>query len=189
MFIVQVVPESPRYLVLNGKEDKAKKVLALIAKINCRPPLSGKLVTQEEKEQMLKERNQTTVADNEQVETSTGGSENCSNEIEADNATHEAQPNKEETELTMMSPDNESDSELLLTTDDSIHKHTLSWKYSKLFIRNKATKYHQWFLILFKNGFWRTTLLLWYLSYVCSITNISGALVSRSAVCGICMYY
>ena len=115
---------------------------------------------------MLKERNRTTTIDNEQVETSTVGPKNCSNEIEADNATHETQPNKEETELTMMSPDDESDSELLLTTDDSIHKHKLSWKYSKVFVRNKATKYQQWFLILFKDGFWKTTLLLWYIWYV-----------------------
>ena len=115
---------------------------------------------------MLKERNQTTIIDNEQVEASIVGSENCSAEIEADNTSYETQPNKEETELTMMSSDNESDSELLLTSDDNTHKHTLSWKYTKLFIKNKATKYHQWFLILFKDGFWRTTLLLWYIWYV-----------------------
>ena len=115
---------------------------------------------------MLKERNQTSSPDNEQVETSIVGSEDCSNAIEADNTSYETEPNKEETELTVISSDNELDSELLLTSDDSTHKHALSWKYSKLFIANKATKYHQWFLILFKNGFWRTTLLLWYLSYV-----------------------
>ena len=117
---------------------------------------------------MLKERNQTTIIDNEQVEPSIVGSENCSNEIEAENTSYETQPNKEETELTMMSSDNESDSELLLTSDDSTHKRTLSWKYTKLFIKNKATKYRQWFLILFKDGFWRTTLLLWYIWYVTS---------------------
>jgi len=57
VFVVQLIPESPQYLIVNGKEDKARKVLALVAKITCRPPLSGKLVTQEEKEQMLEERN------------------------------------------------------------------------------------------------------------------------------------
>ena len=118
---------------------------------------------------MLEERNQTSSPDNEQVKASIVSSENCSNETEADNNRHETQPNKEETvdnELTMMSSDNESDSELLLTSDDSTHKRTLSWTYSKRFIKYKATKYYHWFLILFKNGFWRTTLLLWYLWYV-----------------------
>ena len=57
------MPESPRYLVLNGKESKAMKVLALIAKINHKPPLSGRLVTLEEKEQLLEERNKTRVPD------------------------------------------------------------------------------------------------------------------------------
>ena len=112
---------------------------------------------------MLEERNRTSSPDNEQVEASIVGSEDCSNEIEADNTSYEAQPNKEETELTVISSDNESDSELLLASDDSTHKRTLSWKHSKLFITNKATKYYQWFLILFKNGYWRTTLLLWYI--------------------------
>ena len=64
---------------------------------------------------MLKEGNQTTIIDNEQVEPSIVGSENCSAEVEADNTSYETQPNKEETELTMMSPNNESDSELRIT--------------------------------------------------------------------------
>ena len=109
---------------------------------------------------MLKERNRTSSPDNDQVEASIVGSEDCSNEIEADNTSYETQPNQEET---VISSDNVSDSELLLTSDDSTHKRTLSWKYSKLFIANKATKYYQWILILFKNGYWKTTLLLWYI--------------------------
>ena len=30
-------------------------------------------------------------------------------------------------------------------------------------IRDKVTNYYHWFLLLFKNGWWKTTLLLWYL--------------------------
>ena len=159
------MPESPRYLVLNGKEHKAKKVLALIAKINCKPPLSGRLVTLEEKEQLLGERNQPCVPD-EQSELLVVRSENHSVETEADNTSYIAQPNKEkaiDSELTVISSDNESDGEMLLEFHESTHKRILSWKYIKHFIRNKFTKYYHWLLILFKNGYWKTTILLWYL--------------------------
>ena len=155
---LQFVPESPRYLVLNGKEDKAKKVLALIAKINCRPPLSGKLVTQEEKEQMLKERNQTP-SPNQHVERSVAVSDN---EIEASNTSYEIQPNKEDNELAGISSDNESDSVLLLEANEHTQRQ-VSPSHFKSFIKEKAISYYHWFLLLFKNGWWRTTLLLWYI--------------------------
>ena len=160
------MPESPRYLVLNDKEDKAKKVLALIAKVNCRPPLSGRLVTQEEKEQMLKERNQTTIIDNEQVETSVAASDNFSNEIKGD-ISNETQPNKEESidnELTVMPSDDESDNVLLLQSNERTHRQ-FSQSYLESFIKEKAVYYH-WFSLLFKKGWWRTTLLLWYIWWV-----------------------
>ena len=36
---VQFFPKSPRYLILKGQEEKTKKVLALVAQINCKQPL------------------------------------------------------------------------------------------------------------------------------------------------------
>ena len=159
------MPESPRYLVLKGKENKAKKVLALIAKINCRPPLSGRLVTVEEKEQLLEERNQTSVPD-EQSELLVVRSDSHYIETEPESTSYLTQPNKEKSvdnELTVISSDNESDGEMLLASDDSACKRTLSWTYNKRFIKREMTKYYQWILILFKNGYWRTTVLLWYL--------------------------
>lgn len=38
-----------------------------------------------------------------------------------------------------------------------------SWLCMRNIIRDKAVYYYHWFLLLFKNGWWRTTLLLWYL--------------------------
>ena len=91
----------------------------MIAKIICKEPLSGRLVTQEEKERMLKRRNQALLSD-ERVEPSIVGSENCSNKLSDG---HVAISNKLDetidTKFTVMSSDNaESDSVMLLQSND-----------------------------------------------------------------------
>ena len=136
----------------------------MIAKINCKQPLSGRLVTQEEKERMLKERNRTFLS-NKSVEPSIISSENHSNELEEANSNYIQQLNKGETidnEIAIISSDNDSDSVLLLDSNE----HTLR-PASQNNMKQKAIKYYHWFLLLFKNGWWRTTLLLWYIWYVC----------------------
>ena len=178
---LQFVPESPRYLILNGKEEKAKKVLALIAWVNCKQPLSGRLVTQEEKERLLEERNQLSSPADEIAETSLIESEDPSSEMHSDPKDYGTLPNVEENgqvavdnDIVVMSSDNESDQELLIVSDEHTHRRTLSWKkiISKKAIKEKARSYWQWFLLLFKNGWWRTTLLLWYLWYVNRLVKI-----------------
>ena len=52
---MQIVPQSPRFLILNGEVDKALSVLNLVARINCKPRLQGCLVTVEEKERMQRD--------------------------------------------------------------------------------------------------------------------------------------
>ena len=52
---MQIVPQSPRFLILHGEVDKALSVLNLVARINCKPRLQGCLVTVEEKEQMQRD--------------------------------------------------------------------------------------------------------------------------------------
>ena len=165
---MQFVPESPRYLTLHGKEEKAKKVLALMSKLNCKQPLSGRLVTQEEKEQLLKERNKVSSAENEIVETSMTEPEDQTGEPEMELKDYGALPNEEENgqianndnDLVAMSSDNESDQKLIIASDECTHRRTSSLKG---IIKEKAISYYHWFLLLFKNGWWRTTLLLWYL--------------------------
>ena len=162
MLIVQFVPESPRYLILNGNEDKAKKVLALIAKVNCRPSLSGRLVAQERKEQMIEEKSRISLSDDEHVGPSNLASGNSPIATEADDSKYITQLNEVDNELTVVSSDNESDSVQLLTSVEHTHRLTFSQTYIKYFIKEKAFNYYHWFLLLFKNGWWRTTLLLWY---------------------------
>ena len=53
IFVIQFVPESPRYLVYKGRSDKAAAILARAAKINKATLPEGKLVTLEEKERHL----------------------------------------------------------------------------------------------------------------------------------------
>ena len=47
------VPESARFYLVKGKEEKAKKVIEQIAKMNCKRPPSGRLVIQEDKEKEI----------------------------------------------------------------------------------------------------------------------------------------
>ena len=46
----QIVPESPRYLVLKGQTRKAQSLLAKIARFNCKPSLSARLKSEGTKE-------------------------------------------------------------------------------------------------------------------------------------------
>ena len=153
-------------------------MLALIAWVNCKKPLSGRLVTQEEKESLLEERNRLSSPTNELAETSLMEPEDPSGEMHSDPKDYGTLPNVEENghvaadnDIVMMSSDVESDQELLIVSDEHTHRRTLSWKemISKIVIKEKARSYYQWFLLLFKNGWWRTTLLLWYLWYVSNL--------------------
>ena len=116
-------------------------MLSLIAKINRKQLPVGRLVTTEEKERLLKERSS---SPDEVVEAKTTTLE--------DEATKEV-INMDNNDLTVTLSDNESDSELLLD------EHTLEREW----ITNKLVNYYHWIKILFNNGWWRTTLLLWYL--------------------------
>ena len=150
------------YLITRGKHSKAKKVLSLIAKMNCKQLPVGRLVTAEEKEQMRKE---TSPPLNDIAAVSTvAAMKDINDELKCEmnedisngtlpNMDNRTVPNMDNDDLTMISSDNESDSELLLD------EHTHGRKQ----IINKLANYYHWILILFKNGWWRTTLLLWYL--------------------------
>ena len=154
------MPESPRYLIFKGKEEKAKKVLSLIAKINRKQLPVGRLVTAEEKERLLKERSAspdeptTAMLGNEETDAKEAVYGTLPNNETPPNIDNNATlPNMDNNDLTIMSSDNESDSELLLDE----HTHRRKW------ITNNLVNYYHWILILFKNGWWRTTLLLWFL--------------------------
>ena len=136
----------------------------LVAKMNCTPVSLGRIVTEEEKESLLEERNHSTLSNSpvkQDESLSIGQKNDQSNNIVTDNL---IQPNKEQkfdNELTLVSSENESDSELLLVSDGHMHKISRApWAY---IIKKEAINYYHWFLLLFKNGWWRTTLLLWYI--------------------------
>ena len=170
---MQLVPESPRYLIIHDKEEKAKKVLALIAWVNCKSPVSGKLVTQEEKEELLQRRNEMSSPEHDITETSMTETKDEAIEMESEPKEDGVLLNEEEEEndsklvtngdVVVMSSDSESDHELLIASDECTHRQTLLQLRIKQKIKEKAITYYHWSLILFKNGYWRTTLLLWYI--------------------------
>jgi len=127
------VPESPRYLIFKGQEEKAKKVLSLIAKINRKQLPVGRLVTTEEKERLLKERSS---SPDEVVEAKTTTLEDEAtkeviNKLLPNTDDIETLPNMDNNDLTVTLSDNESDSELLLD------EHTLEREW----ITNKLVNY------------------------------------------------
>ena len=111
----------------------------MIAKIICKEPLSGRLVTQEEKERMLKRRNQTLLSD-ERVEPSIAGSVNCSNELSDGHVTISNKLDETiDTKFIVMSSDNtESDSVMLLQSNDHALRPIFSRTYIKRFFNAKA---------------------------------------------------
>ena len=152
--------------MFRGKEEKARKVLALIAKLNCKPLPSGRLVTTEEKEQLLKERTQSTSTDEELESTTMNILEVETETINSNKAINETLPHTRNvgmTDLTAtVSSDNDSDSELLLN-ENMQHKQLHLWPRVKGAVKDKLQQYHHWMELLFRKGWWRTTLLLWYM--------------------------
>jgi len=153
--IPQIVPESPRYLIYHGKKEKAKKVLSLMARINCKKLPVGRLVTSEEKEQMTKEYSPPLDDMMESIMLSLGGK----NDVGF--GTLPSMEASQKSDLSMIASFHESERELLL--GDHTHRRRLSCSYIKDTINERLVSYYHWILILFKNGWWKTTLLLWYL--------------------------
>ncbi|KAL5477456.1 hypothetical protein EMCRGX_G024256 [Ephydatia muelleri] len=54
LFFLPFIPESARFYMIQGKGAQAKKVMDKVAWFNRKKPLMGKLVSQEEKEQLIK---------------------------------------------------------------------------------------------------------------------------------------
>ena len=145
-------------------------MLAMIARVNCKSPISGKLVTQEEKEKMLQERNEVSSPVDDIIETSMTETEGETTEMEGEHKENAALLNEEENDCRMVangdvviSSDNESDHELLIASDEHTHRLTDFQMRIKQKIKEKAITYYHWSLILFQKGYWRTTLLLWYI--------------------------
>ena len=142
-------------------------MLAWIARVNCIPPLSGRLVTQEEKEQLLQQRNlESSVKRALKVPvTALAGCSGEARPVIKERSNYGTLPNMEESvnndrPTDMSSINEESEMELSLISEENMHEQKLSCKE---IINEKFVMYYQWFLILFKNGYWKTTLLLWYL--------------------------
>ena len=59
LLVIPLVPESARFYLVKGKDDKAQKVMARIAWFNCTQVPPGRVVSTEEKERSLTDNNST----------------------------------------------------------------------------------------------------------------------------------
>ena len=141
-------------------------MLAWIAKVNCSSLLSGRLITQEEKERLLQDGN-VEISSDQRIKLPGATLVNCTNEarpVIREKPNYGTLPNKEELTNSEQGNDvssvNESERELSLVSSENVCKQTLSCNE---IIKKKMANYYHWFLILFKKGYWKTTLLLWYL--------------------------
>ena len=66
-------------------------------------------------------------------------------------------------DVVLMSSDDKSDRELLIASDECTHRQTDFYMRIQQKIKEKAITYYHWSRILFHKGYWRTTLLLWYI--------------------------
>ena len=145
------------------------KVLALMAKINCKPMLSGRLVTVEEKRRLtMLNAQQYSLSNGVQLPGNVSDETRIRNMME-ENGYEILQSEAESDDITCVdhevSLDNASSDIELLTVSSNEHTQwrTFSWAYIRKIAKRKAINYYHWSLLLFKNGYWRTTLLLWYL--------------------------
>ena len=135
--------------------------------------MAGRLVTQEEKEELIRQRSQSIkengsntfveskFSEHRNQRTSSGstsaygtllGEETppLEDEVFVSNSNHAIDALEVRRLLSQSSQCCEDDKEC-------------SWLCVRKRIRDKAINYYHWFLLLFKKGWWKTTLLLWYL--------------------------
>ena len=55
LVVFQLMPSSPRYLIIKGKREQALRNINIVSRINCKPKLHIKLVTDQEKAEMNKQ--------------------------------------------------------------------------------------------------------------------------------------
>ena len=156
-------------MIINGKEIKAKRVLALVARINCVQMMAGRLVTQEEKEELIRQRNppiqddarntfaESTFSERRHQRTSSGSTSSYGTLL------GEETPPLEDEVFNNHPIDMSEVRRLLSQSQCCADDEECSWLCVRKRIRVKVINYYHWFLLLFKNGWWKTTLLLWYL--------------------------
>lgn len=175
MFMFPLVPESARFYLVKGKKDKAEKVIKRIAWLNCKPVPPGRLVLQEEKDQLTtshdvvlyKQETVTILSEKElsnhasydvanaqdEVKTATLDDTIASAPVEA---VIEAQDSTQEDEKLDDAQNLETDETPLLTddSDTDIVRSPIVQSLRTLLFKVSA---------LFRDGMWRTTVLLQFL--------------------------
>ncbi len=161
------VPESARYYLVKGKNEEAMKVIQRVAKINCKKPLSGRLVIQEDKEKEMAQKEVVAFRNGEvslSDVTLTAFSNNREEVEDGDSGEPAIIACDEETEVRNVSPttdeflsDTES-SQLLQEEENSGETPTIKKKAVST-LRAVLTQLSP----LFAKGMWRTTVLLWFI--------------------------
>ena len=73
LFVFQLMPSSPRYLIIKGKREQALRNINIVARMNCKSKLHIKLVTDEEKAEIDKQDSLSKIDDDDQLNGSLPG--------------------------------------------------------------------------------------------------------------------
>ena len=131
--------------------------------------MAGRLVTQEEKEELIRQRNppiqddarntfaESTFSERRHQRTSSGSTSSYGTLL------GEETPPLEDEVFNNHAIDMSEVQRLLSQSQCCTDDEECSWLCVRKRIRVKVINYYHWFLLLFKNGWWKTTLLLWYL--------------------------
>ena len=175
MFMFPLVPESARYYLVKGKSEAAQKVIGRIAWMNCKKMPTGKLVSQEDKDGTTIQEEDAVLYSHETV-TIISSSEVSYEVSQQQRKETEDQRGKSDQDNKIASPqditsngshttnrvdqelddqtkgDSESDETPLLSATETVIS-SPSWKHAAV---SKVS-------VLFKNGMWRTTIILQFL--------------------------
>ena len=134
--------------------------------------MAGRLVTQEEKEELIRQRSQSIKENANTFVESTFSERRHQRTSSGSTSAYGTLPGEEtpplEDEVFVSNSGHAIDvSEVQKLLSESsqhcVEDEECSCLCVRKRIRDKAINYYHWFLLLFKNGWWKTTLLLWYL--------------------------
>ena len=168
LFLFPVMPESARFYLVQGQDEQAQKVMEKVARYNCKKLPPGKVVLNDESEQL-----EASVSYNEEIVAVVGPHTTATSDLEEDSTPELHHSTKINSQI-----------EAAPLLDESETNSAVEPKASKS--RNTLAKS----ALLFSNGMWRTTVILLFLWFGVAwlyygVVLLTTSLLQYNPHCGI----